>query len=200
MWLSVGVCVLFGMCRLFHSFESWTCFTHTTHTHTPNWRTGVSPLTVILLIHFNYVLSHNLKFSARLKTSWLTLIHDTWHQVYFFFFFFFPSHPACRCTFSPGDVLLLKLEPELNGQVRKARVRQRRVPGVAVWGRAELRALEKSHNYRARQECQPASNEVGLSGPGRTCIPHRPVKNNSSRGSDCLLLLCILQQTWLTAV
>lgn len=32
------------------------------------------------------------------------------------------------------------------------------------------------------QECQPASHEVGPSGPCRTCIPHRPVKNNSSRG------------------
>lgn len=67
-------------------------------------------------------------------------------------------------------------------------------------GKAEPRGLETSHNYRVRQECQPASYEVGLSGPGRTCIPHKPVKNNSSRGFDGLLLLCSLQQTELTAV
>lgn len=48
--------------------------------------------------------------------------------------------------------------------------------------------LEKSHNYRVRQECQPASHEVGLCGPGRTRIPRRPVKNNSSEGSQGLIL------------
>lgn len=36
---------------------------------------------------------------------------------------------------------------------------------------------------------------MGLTGPGRTRIPHRPMKNNSSRGSVFLLLLCTLQQT-----
>ncbi|TNN33793.1 hypothetical protein EYF80_056039 [Liparis tanakae] len=49
--------------------------------------------------------------------------------------------------------------------------------------RGEPRGLERSHNYRARQECQPAGHEVGPSGPGCTRIPHEPEKNNSSRGS-----------------
>lgn len=55
------------------------------------------------------------------------------------------------------------------GQVKKKK--KKAASGVDVLffrGKAELRALEKSHNYRARKECQLAARQVGsLSGPGR---------------------------------
>lgn len=60
---------------------------------------------------------------ARWKTSWLTLIHDTW-------LFFFLTRPLMLSAhvFPHGDVSLLKLEPELNGQVKTASLRQRYDP------------------------------------------------------------------------
>ncbi len=35
---------------------------------------------------------------------------------------------CCQCTFLPADVLLLELEPELNGQVKTVCLRYRQVP------------------------------------------------------------------------
>lgn len=47
--------------------------------------------------------------------------------------------------------------------------------------RAKRWEPEKSYNYRTRQEYQPASCGVGLSGLGSTCIQLRPVKTTSQK-------------------